>query len=360
MTILTPPGWLQNAGSVHTAAQLRQYLSGLIAGTSGSATVLRARSGVHPALGGQLEVTQTGSPSMGVLVNSGVATIAGSESTSQGNYWVANDASVTLAISAAHGSLARIDLVVANVRDTFYSGVNNDTQLRVVTGTPAASPAVPSEGANAIILAQIAVGAGVTTIVDGNITDRRAYLAATGGIIQCINDAARPASTDIAVNQVVSTLSSNELFIWNGSAYRKIWPVNGSDSAFDWYTGDADSDLTLTTSYADITGASVSFDTYYPDAIYEVWAVWDAEATTVSGVTAIRGEMMIDGVADLAKSAFTGLTTGARATVMQVYDGTISTPGAHTIKLRALKSANVGTYKVLLDATKLLVNIHEQ
>lgn len=184
MALTNPPGFLQNAGATHTAAQLRTYLAGLVAGQAISATTLRARGGVHPTLGLQLAVTQTGSPSMAVLVDTGVANIPGSISSTQGNYYVANTAQETLSIAAAHATLPRIDIVVINVRDSQYSGVSNDSQLQVITGTPASSPVAPTAPDNSITLAQIAVAAAVTSIVDGNITDTRFYLAGVGGVIQ--------------------------------------------------------------------------------------------------------------------------------------------------------------------------------
>lgn len=66
-------------------------------------------------------------------------------------------------ISAADGTHPRIDLVYAK----------EDGTIDVVTGTPAASPTVPSLPANSCALAQVLVGTSVTTIASGNITDVR-------------------------------------------------------------------------------------------------------------------------------------------------------------------------------------------
>jgi hypothetical protein len=59
------------------------------------------------------------------------------------------------------------------VRDAYYSGADNDVILQVIAGTPAGSPVAPSLPANSISLATIAVGAAVTQINSGNITDTR-------------------------------------------------------------------------------------------------------------------------------------------------------------------------------------------
>lgn len=225
MAVTNPPGFLQNAGDTHTAAQLRTYLAGLTAGTYSGATLLRARGGVHPALGQEFNVTQTGSPSMGVLVESGVASIPGTLGATQGNYLVCNDAQVSLSVTAAHATLPRIDLVVINVRDSFYSGVDDDSQLQVVAGTPNSSPVAPTAPDNSLTVAQIAVGAAVTTIVNANITDTRIYMAATGGVINCRSDATRPTSSEIAEGQLVYTMDNNKLYLHTGSGtYVQLYP----------------------------------------------------------------------------------------------------------------------------------------
>lgn len=96
--------------------------------------------------------------------------------TSQGSYYGYNDATINLAISASNPTNPRIDLLVATVRDAEYAGSDNDWVIQVVTGTPAASPAPPTAPANSIVLAQVAVAANASSIVAGNITDKRTYV----------------------------------------------------------------------------------------------------------------------------------------------------------------------------------------
>lgn len=223
MAIVNPPGWMQ-ALSTHTAAQMRTYLASLQAGGYPDNTALRARGGVHPTFGTQLAVTQQGSPDMSVLVAPGAASIPGSLSSSQGNYFAVNDAAVTLSIAAAHATLPRIDIVVMNIRDAQYSGSSNDAQLQVITGTPASSPAAPTAPDNSITLAQVAVAALASSITNANITDTRRYMAAVGGVINATNEAARPGSGEIQDGQLVYSLSNDKLFIWDGSAYNQVWP----------------------------------------------------------------------------------------------------------------------------------------
>jgi len=224
MAMTNPPLGLQNAGATHTAAQLRTYLASLQAGNYSTATFLRARGGVHPTLGGEFAITQTGSPSMGVLVESGVASVPGTEGGTQGNYFVCNDAQVTLSVTAAHATLPRIDIVVVNVRDSFYSGASNDSQLQVVAGTPASSPVAPTAPFNSITLAQIAVAAAATSITNANITDQRFYMAAVGGVMNIRNIGALPPSAQIGEGQLLWTLDTNRLYVWDGAAASQMFP----------------------------------------------------------------------------------------------------------------------------------------
>lgn len=124
-----------------------------------------------------LQVTANGTPNMSVNVASGAAVIAGSQSSTQGYYRVYSDATTNVAIAAADPTNPRIDLIVLQVQDAFYSGSSNNAQIVRVAGTPAASPVAPSAPANSYILAQIAVAANATSITSGNITDKRTDFA---------------------------------------------------------------------------------------------------------------------------------------------------------------------------------------
>jgi hypothetical protein len=149
---------------------------------------------------------------MAVIIKSGAAWVPGSENITQGSYSVVNDADVTVSVTAAHATLARIDLVCFKVEDSQYSGANNTCSLVVVAGTPSGSPAVPAAPNNSIILAQIAVGAAVSTIVNANITDRRSYLAAAGGSITCTSTT-RPAAGTIPFGQTIFELDTLKGYI---------------------------------------------------------------------------------------------------------------------------------------------------
>lgn len=158
MTLQTPPSWLQ-AGSY--PAQYDRIIQ----------QALYASTGIIGA--SSLAVSANTPAGMSVRVASGWAAILGTTTTGMGAYTIYNDATETLTVTTADPTNPRIDLVVATVRDAYYSGAYNDVIFQVIAGTPASSPVTPTLPDNSISLATIAVGAAVTQINTGNITDTR-------------------------------------------------------------------------------------------------------------------------------------------------------------------------------------------
>jgi hypothetical protein len=158
MTLRTPPSWEQNAS--HPAENDRLTTQALWATTG----IINDAS---------LAVTQNSPAGMSVRVASGWAAIVGTTQPLMGTYVCYNDASAVLTISASNPTNPRIDLIVATVNDSYYSGVSDNVVFQVIAGTPSGSPAVPSVPANSIALAQIQVPAGATSILTANISDRR-------------------------------------------------------------------------------------------------------------------------------------------------------------------------------------------
>lgn len=209
MAVVNPPGFLQNL-TTHTAEILRGSNNALIAGSRAAASLV-SRGGVHPDLGGFLLVTQNGSPNMSVNVASGIAYIPGTEGSKQGTYVSTNDATLNVSIAAADPSNPRIDLIVYKVQDAAYSGAVNSGSIVAVTGTPAGSPSAPATPSNALVLAQIAVSASDTSIVTGDITDRRTFLSSVGGIIRCTTST-RPGIGTVAEGQVIYETNTDSFY----------------------------------------------------------------------------------------------------------------------------------------------------
>jgi len=167
MALRTPPSWLQNgshpAENDRLTTQAIWKTSGIINSTD-------------------LQITQNGTANMSVNVSSGWAAIVGTTQANMGTYMAYNDASTNLAITAANASNPRIDLVVITVNDAYYTGTLNNVSFQVIAGTPAASPTVPATPANSLALGQIAVGAGVTSILTANITNTATQATSSIGL----------------------------------------------------------------------------------------------------------------------------------------------------------------------------------
>jgi hypothetical protein len=158
MAIRTPPSWLQNGS--HPAENDRLTMQAIWATTG----IVSASS---------LAVTANSPAGMSVLVAPGWGVIIGDYQPNMGVYTTYNDAITTLVIAVADPSNPRIDIVCTTVQDSYYTGSADDVILQVVTGTPAPSPVAPALPDNSMLLATVAVGAGVGTINSGNITDNR-------------------------------------------------------------------------------------------------------------------------------------------------------------------------------------------
>ena len=156
MALRTPPSWLQNGS--HSAENDRLT----------NQSVWKSTGIINT---GDLTISQNGTPNMTVNAASGWAAILGNYQTNMGVYMAYNDATTNLTITTANATNPRIDLVCITVSDAYYTGSVNTGAFNVVAGTPAASPTVPATPTNSIALAQIAVGAGVTSILTANITN---------------------------------------------------------------------------------------------------------------------------------------------------------------------------------------------
>lgn len=164
------PAWLQ--GGSYSAETDRSVVTGLLSASS----ALGGRGGVRYFSGGEFQVKASTPAGMSVDVTAGMAYVSGAYSSTQGTYTVVNDATFTTTITSAHPAYPRIDLVILEVLDLVYSGSSNLAQVRVVPGTAASVPSVPSVSTtNYIPLAQVFVPANVSGIVAGNITDMRTY-----------------------------------------------------------------------------------------------------------------------------------------------------------------------------------------
>jgi hypothetical protein len=307
MAVVNPPGFLQNAGATHTAEQMRNHF-GAYAGGSTASLGMIPRGGVNYARGNGLQVTQSGTPGMSVVVKSGVAVIPGTQGAKQGVYEVLNDADVTLSIAAAHATLNRIDIVCFKVEDTAYSGVTDASSLVVVTGTPAASPVAPAAPNNSITLASVSIVALDTSITNGEITDSREYFIAAGGILPIRSSGQRPgAGTTIPGHMN-----------WNIGAGKYEFTPDGGTS---WVDG-----MPLYKARTTLGGttASVTFSSV-PSNLREIWIAWTARCSTAAGAVNMR--MQINGNATAVYNSQVHQASNTTASAAQLLASTSSIIG---------------------------------
>lgn len=117
---------------------------------------------------------------MSVDVAAGACYVLGdTDPLTQPNYRCRFPSVTNLVVGAAHGTLPRIDRVVAEVLDAAFAGASRLRRLRVISGTATAgatlanlngAAAVP---ATALLLANVLVPAAATSIVNANIGDVR-------------------------------------------------------------------------------------------------------------------------------------------------------------------------------------------
>jgi hypothetical protein len=204
MTLQTPPSWLQAGSYPAQYDRLNQQALYATTGIIGSSS---------------MAVTANSPAGMSVRVASGWAAVIGTTTSNMGAYTAYNDATVTLTITTADPTNPRIDLVCMTVRDAYYSGASNDVIYQVIAGTPAGSPVAPTLPANSITLATVAVGAAVTQINSGNITDTRVNTTTnlpTGDITEVqggtgitVTNGTGPIPS-VAIDATVATLTGSE------------------------------------------------------------------------------------------------------------------------------------------------------
>ena len=199
MALRTPPSWMQNGS--HPAENDRL-----------TTKAIWQTTGVINS--GDLAVSANATPNMSINVASGWAAIVGNYQANMGTYMVFNDATTNLTITAANGSNPRIDLLVITISDAYYTGTLNQVTFTVIAGTPSGSPTVPSTPTNSLALAQIYVGASVTSITNANITNYNTQATTSIGISST--------STVSAVDFVTSTSNGTGVGSFNNDIMELI------------------------------------------------------------------------------------------------------------------------------------------
>lgn len=193
------------------------------------------------------------STGMRVKVKSGQALIRG--------HYYQSSAEEVITVTASDPTNPRIDILILELDPSA-----NSITLKVTAGTPAGSPVAPTVvqtdgGIYQVKLAEIAVGAGVTTIAAGNVTDTRPALATAADLANSISNPLADFVTDATTARTLTTADMGKTIRFtSGSA--TVVTVNAST---DFVVGarvdiiaEGSSELTVLASGATVAGAETS------------------------------------------------------------------------------------------------------
>lgn len=210
------------ANAADTAPRVRQ-IDTLGLAPAGS---LQAREGLRPDGGGVVTVV---AGTMDVSVSAFSGWVDGDASAAQGGYPFVNDSARVLTLANGHASLARVDLIVARVRDTTFDASGfTDADVVVIAGTPGSGvPAVP---AGCMPLREVNVPAGLSAgtggLSAGNLgSDRRRWTSALGGILPVVDQSDRDGLTPYE-GMTVWRQDTDLLQVHTGAAWVDYTPAN--------------------------------------------------------------------------------------------------------------------------------------
>lgn len=171
-------------------------IDGMDNATAGDLTALLTdfllQEGVVDLAGGDFLVEENDTPDMNVKVAAGVAYVENDAFTAAASiekFWrVVMDLEDTLAISSNSSGSTRVDLICIHVDDSIDPGDDGESapELIVVEGTPGAgAPATPDDH---LVLAQVTVANGASSITNANISDQRQAAKLDGNKLELPDD----------------------------------------------------------------------------------------------------------------------------------------------------------------------------
>ena len=199
-------------------------------------------SGVIVDLGQELEVTADGVSGVQVEVATGRAWVDG--------FLLRNDEPFTVQLEQADPADDRLDLVVARYDPEGFAEEptpSGTVELAAITGTPDASPVVPSltqdaDGIFEVALASVLVEAAAAQVPPGNVTDQREFTT------QVRDLSGTTAERNALAGQVLEGtffFDTDELqtFRWDGSAWQGIVDLPSIEAQLQAFVDNAEIEL---------------------------------------------------------------------------------------------------------------------
>lgn len=200
------PVWVDGVQASEARLANAVFLQGEGAGDALDA--VRARAGVRPAGADPGQVTAS---TNSVTVQPFQAVVTDPDDPAAGPYVVTLEAVQTMPLPAAHASLGRFDLVVAEVVDGGFA-------VKLYVGQPLTTPVPPKPGPISLKLAQISVKPGQQPAV----TDLRRFTAAAGGILPVRAAADMPTAAQANPGQFAYRVDSGELQVFRAGGWQRF------------------------------------------------------------------------------------------------------------------------------------------
>lgn len=232
MTVTAYPINASGGSPAYTARQGRQAIAGLMMPGNGP---LAVRSGFRPGGAPTVSVTST-TWSAGTFT----AVIDARQSSTQGPYLVASDATETGSMTPADGTFARKDILYVQVDDADEDATGQRrARVLYLAGTPAASPTAPATPDRSLLVGTIdvpKVGSGSPVFTPAQI-----YTVAAGGVLPDL-DPYLPPTGERYQGQMFWRLDLEELQLQTATGARVIFAarypsVNNQDYTLNelWY-----------------------------------------------------------------------------------------------------------------------------
>lgn len=229
-----PPLALQAAGILHPALLVRRGFGSIV-----------GEGVTNYNTSGDMKVSPTSPASIAVKVARGGVWITGDDETDQGSYFAYNSADSTVTLDTPDGTNDRVDIIIAHARDaTEDVTMDNTWKLEAVAGIPSGSPAAPATPNSAYKLAEVTVRAGASSVVSGDITDKRSLMGLLASptipsarVSRQLSDQTITSGTDVTVSFDTMEFDFDADPFWSSGAptkltvpagYKGIYIVRGS------------------------------------------------------------------------------------------------------------------------------------